>query len=161
MLIYPQSGTKKSSHKSMLTSIFFFSLMTRLMGRLGKQGHRQHSIEVVGSLFSLWVPYVLSDCENIKFTTCLAVKALNALVPHLPFSLSPRYPSMLYLESCFTKFPVPSVTFVIVTATETCLFLPGIVPCPPRPTLYYGLSTHIKTANLEFISPFTGQLQAF
>lgn len=93
----------------------------------------------------------------IKFTTCLAVNALNTLVLHLSFSLSPRCLPMIYLESCITKFP---------QFGDMChCDCQRNMPIPPSYTLMFPTSHPIlwalylyplflKTANPEFISPF-------
>lgn len=70
----------------------------------------------------------------------------------LPLSKTPSY---ALLETCFTKFPVISVTFVIVTATQTNLILPGRLPLPYlRPYAVSTLLTSIllRTANHDFPS---------
>lgn len=85
----------------------------------------------------------------IKFTTCLAVNALNTLILHLSFSLSPRYLPMIYLESCITKFP---------QFGDMChCDCHRNMPIPPSytlmfpHTLYYGLSFSIPYSLREQI----------
>lgn len=155
IFICPQPGTKKSSHKRMPACILFFPYDQADGQATIKRPQATSDGSTWLSLFSLRI---------IKFTTCLALKVLNAFTFH---SLSLQ--EFLYSLSGNLLHKICSISDIYHCNCHTNMpILPGrlssFLPHPIFWALYphlYSLRQQIMISTPEFTSPFTSHLQAF